>query len=815
MNIYTRNEKIVPVCIEDEMRSSYLDYAMSVIVARALPDVRDGLKPVHRRILVAMNDLSLTHGRPFRKCAKIAGDVSGNYHPHGAQIVYPSLVRMGQDFSLRYPLVDGQGNFGSVDGDPPAAMRYTEARFAAIAGEMLTDLNKDTVDFRPNYDETRKEPVVLPSAIPNLLINGASGIAVGMATEIPPHNLGEVVDGLIMLIENPKVSIEELSKVIKGPDFPAGALVMGREGIASAYKGGRGILKLRGRACVERGNKGEKEKIVITEIPYQVNKSNLVGSIADLIREKKISGISDLRDESDKDGMRIVVELRRNEMPEIILNQLYNHTQMQISFGVIMLALVNGRPRVLNLKEVLYHYLNHRREVVTRRTEFDLARAEERAHILEGLKIALANLDEVIKTIKTSRTVDKARERLVRKFKLTERQAQAILDMRLQRLTGLEQEKLQAEYLEVIKRIGELQQILASEKQLLDIITTELLEVRKKYADERRTEIIESGGEIETEDLIAEEDMVITISHAGYIKRLPVGTYRKQKRGGKGVIGAGKKEEDFIEHLSVASTHAYILFFSDKGRVYWTKVYQIPQAGRLSRGKAIPNLLRINPDEKITAHVVVSAFDAEQFLLMVTERGVVKRTSLSAYSHPRAGGIVALSLDEGDRLIEVKLTGGNEEMLIATKNGKAIRFAESQLRSMGRTTRGVRGIILAKEDEVIGATVVERNATVLSVTANGYGKRSQFEDYRVQKRGGKGVINIKITERNGKIVGLKTVTDRDELMLITSMGMVIRIPVAPIRVLHRNTQGVRFIKLNEGDTVVAVARVVTKEEEEQ
>ncbi len=815
MNIYTRNEKIVPVYIEDEMRSSYLDYAMSVIVARALPDVRDGLKPVHRRILVAMNDLNLVHGRPFRKCAKIAGDVSGNYHPHGAQIVYPSLVRMGQPFSLRYPLVDGQGNFGSVDGDPPAAMRYTEARFAAIAGEMLRDLNKDTVDFRPNYDETRKEPVVLPSAIPNLLVNGASGIAVGMATEIPPHNLGEVVDGVIRLIENPEVSIEELREIIKGPDFPAGGLIMGRGGIVSAYSEGRGILKLRGRACIERGNKGEKEKIVITEIPYQVNKSNLVESIAGLIREKKISGISDLRDESDKDGMRIVVELRRDGEPDVILNQLYNHTQLQISFGVIMLALVNGRPRVLNLKEVLYHYLNHRREVVTRRTRFDLARAEERAHILEGLKIALENLDEVIKTIKTSRTVDKARERLVRKFKLTERQAQAILDMRLQRLTGLEQEKLQAEYLELIKKIGELQQILASEKQLLDIITTELLEIKKKYADERRTEIIESAGEIETEDLIAEEDMVITISHAGYIKRLPVSTYRKQKRGGKGVIGAGKKEDDFIEHLSVASTHAYILFFSDKGRVYWAKVYQIPQAGRLSRGKAIPNLLGINPDEKVTAHVVVSAFSDEQFLLMVTERGVVKRTNLSAYSHPRAGGIVALSLDEGDRLIEVKLTGGNEEMLIATRNGKAIRFSESQLRSMGRTTRGVRGIILGKGDEVIGATVVERNATVLSVTANGYGKRSQFEDYRVQKRGGKGVINIRITERNGKIVGLKTVTDRDELMLITSMGMVIRIPVAPIRVLHRNTQGVRFIKLNEGDTVVAVARVVTKDEEEQ
>ncbi len=815
MNIYTRNEKIVPVYIEDEMHSSYLDYAMSVIVARALPDVRDGLKPAHRRILIAMNDLNLSYGRPFRKCAKIAGDVSGNYHPHGEQIVYPSLVRMAQGFSLRYPLVDSQGNFGSIDGDPPAAMRYTEARLSAIAGEMLKDLDKDTVKFRPNYDETRTEPVVLPSAIPNLLINGSSGIAVGMATEIPPHNLGEIVDGLTLLIEDPDVGIEKLNKVVKGPDFPTGGLIMGHEGIRSAYTGGRGLIRLRARAFVERERKGEKEKIVITEIPYQVNKSNLVESIAGLIRDKKITGISDLRDESDKDGIRIVVELRREEPAEVVLNQLYNHTQMQGTFGAIMLALVNGEPRILNLKQMLEQYLSHRREVVTRRTKFELKKASERAHIVEGLKIALSKIDDVIKTIKTSKTVEDARDSLTKKFKLTERQAQAILDMRLQRLTGLERKKLQSEYLELIKRIEKLRQILASEKQLMNIIREELLEIKNKYGDERRTEIVESAGDFTTEDLIAEEDMVITISHSGYIKRLPVSTYRKQKRGGKGVIGGGRKEEDFIEHLFIASTHEYILFFTDLGRVYWAKVYEIPQAGRLSRGKAIPNLLQINPEERITAHVVVSNFDAEHFLLMITEQGVVKKTNLSAYGHPRAGGIIAVALDAKDRLIEGRLTDGNEEILIATRNGKAIRFSESQLRSMGRPSRGVKGITLGKGDKVIGAAIAEPDATVLSVTENGFGKRSQFSDYRMQRRGGKGVINIKMTDRNGPIVGLRTVTDRDELMLITSRGMVIRMRVEPIRVLHRNTQGVRLIRLDEGDKVVAVARVAVKEEENQ
>jgi len=814
-NIYTRNEKIVPIYIEDEMRSSYLDYAMSVIVARALPDVRDGLKPAHRRILVAMNDLNLSHGRPTRKCAKIAGDVSGNYHPHGEQIVYPSLVRMAQHFSLRYPLVNGQGNFGSIDGDPPAAMRYTEARLSSIAGEMLKDLQKDTVNFKPNYDETRTEPVVLPSAIPNLLINGSSGIAVGMATEIPPHNLGEVVDGLVLLIKNPNVSIEELNEVIKGPDFPTGGLIMGHDGIRSAYKEGRGLIRLRARAFVEKGGKGEKEKIVVTEIPFQVNKSSLVENIAALVREKKITGISDLRDESDKDGIRIVMELRKGELAEVILNQLYNHTNMQTTFGTIMLALVNMEPQVLTLKQMLRYYLDHRREVVTRRTKFELMKASERAHILEGLKIAVSNLDECIKIIKGSKTVDQARSRLMKRFKLSEKQAQAILDMRLQRLTGLEQDKLQTEYLELIKLIGKLQQILGSEKQLMDIIKEELIEVKKKHGNDRRTEIIESAGDFATEDLIAEEDMVITMSHSGYIKRLPVSTYRKQKRGGKGIIGSGRKEEDFIEHLFIASTHNYILFFTDLGRVYWSKVYEIPQAGRLSKGKAIPNLLQILPEERITAHVVVSSFDDQHFLIMFTEKGVVKKTNLAAYSHRRTGGIIALTLDQKDRLIEVKLTSGNEEVLIATRKGKAIRFSETLLRSMGRTARGVKGIVLGKDDKVIGTAIAESDATALTVTENGYGKRSLFSDYRLQNRGGKGVINIKATDRNGPIVGLRTVIDRDEFMIITSNGMVIRMQVEPIRVIHRNTQGVRLIKLHEGDKVVAMARVETKEEENQ
>ncbi len=816
MNIYTRNEKITPIPIEEEMKLSYMDYAMSVIVARALPDVRDGLKPVQRRILIAMNDLNLSPNRPFRKCAKIAGDVSGNYHPHGEQIVYPSLVRLAQDFSLRAPLVEGQGNFGSIDGDPPAAMRYTEARMSAVAMEILKDIDKDTVNFRPNYDETRSEPVVLPSAIPNLLVNGAAGIAVGMATSIPPHNLGEVVDGLIMLIDDPETEIDELLKVIPGPDFPTGGMIMGRDGISGAYRTGRGSIKIRGKAHIERGVKpNDKDRIVLTEIPYQANKSSLVKNIAELIKEKKITGVSDLRDESDKDGIRVVVEVKRGEEADVILNLIYSRTQMHTSMGIIMIALVRGRPVVLNLREILVYYIDHRKEVATRRTKFELARAEARAHILEGLKIALDKIDEVIKTIRASKTVELARERLVKNFRLTETQAQAILEMRLQRLTGLERGKVESEYLELLKTISTLQGLLASEKKLMGLIKQELLEVRKKHADPRRTEIVDSVTDITTEDLIADQDMVVTISHAGYIKRIPVSTYKRQNRGGKGVIGGGRKDEDFVRHLFIASTHAYILFFTDKGKCHWVKVYALPEAGRLSRGKAIPNLLNIAPEEKITAFIHVMSFDSERHLLMVTRNGVMKKTPLSSYSRPRAGGIIAINLDEGDRLIDVELTDGRGEILCATRNGKAIRFPETDLRLLGRASRGVKGITLQEDDVVVGAALVEQDANVLTISENGYGKRGRFSDYRLQKRGGKGVINIRACERNGPVVGFKTVSDMDDLMIITAMGKIMRAPVKQVRVSGRNVQGVRIIRIDPGDKVVAVAEVAAEENGEE
>ncbi|MCK4261860.1 DNA gyrase subunit A, partial [bacterium] len=719
-------------------------------------------------------------------------------------------ARMAQDFCLRYPLIDGQGNFGSVDGDAPAAMRYTEARLSPLSEELLADIDRETIDFMPNFDDTLKEPTILPSRIPNLLINGSSGIAVGMATNIPPHNLGEIVDGLVKLIEEPEVTIEKLIEIVPGPDFPTAALIFGRDGIKEAYATGKGLIKLRARTSIEK-LKGDRERILITEIPYQINKTNLLETMASLVRGKKIEGISDIRDESDKDGMRIVVELRRGEEPRIILNQLYKHTQLQATIGVIMLALVDGRPRVLNLKQCLQLYLEHRREVVRRRTQYDLKKAELRAHILEGLKVALSKLDAVIKTIRESREVDQARENLMKRFKLTKEQAQAILDMRLQRLTGLERRKINEEYLELIKKIVKLQSILASERQILSIIKDELLKVKEKFADERRTEILDTCIDFSVEDLIAEEDMVITISHANYIKRLPVSTYRQQQRGGKGVTGAATKEEDFIEHLFIASTHQYILFFTDSGRVHWLKVYDIPQAGRLSKGKAIINLLSLAPSEKITAFVPVREFDIEHFIVMVTERGIIKRTRLSAYSHPRAAGIIGLTLDKGDRLIEVKLTGGSEELVLATEQGKAVRFKETRVREVGRTARGVKGIKLEKKDRVVGMQIVDEEATLLSVTANGYGKRSPFSEYRATSRGGKGVINIKTSERNGLLVGIERVLDRDELMLISSQGMVIRIPIAPIRVLSRNTQGVRLIRLDEKDEVVGVARVVKEE----
>jgi DNA gyrase subunit A len=804
-------EKIVPVYIEEEMKSSYIDYSMSVITARALPDVRDGLKPSNRRILVAMNDLNLAPGRAHRKCAKIAGDTSGNYHPHGEQVVYPTLVRMAQDFNMRYVLVDGQGNFGSIDGDAPAAMRYTEARLAPLAMEILEDLDKETVDFMSNYDETRKEPTVLPSKFPNLICNGASGIAVGMATNIPTHNLGEVVDALVLLIESPEIEDERLLGHIIGPDFPTGGIIHGRSGIIEAYRTGRGRIVLRAKASIEKQKSG-KESIIVTEIPYQINKSNLLERIAQLVRDKHLEGISDLRDESDRDGMRIMVELKRDAPAEIVLNQLFKHTQMQTTFGVIMLALVDGQPRVLSLKQLLSHFIDHRHEVVTKRTQFELKKAEHRAHILEGLKIALDNIDAVIKLIRASKTPQDAKDGLMAKFKLSEIQAQAILDMRLQRLTGLEREKIEQEYLDVIKLIEKLKGILESKPQRMNIIKEELLDLKKKYGDERRTEIREEEEEFTIEDLIAEEDMVITITHSGYIKRLSVTQYRRQSRGGRGVIGIETKEEDFVEHLFIASTHNYILFFTPKGRCYWIKVHEIPIGGRLAKGKPVINMLDLGDEEKIAAFVPVREFDDQHFVVMSTESGVIKKTRLSAFSNPRRGGINAMNIPEKDDLIEAKITDGSCDIVLGTKEGQAIRFHEDKVRDMGRAAYGVRGISLAKSDLVIGMVVVKRDTTLLSVTENGYGKRSSISDYRVTNRGGKGIINIKATERNGKVVTIKEALDEDELMLITQKGIIIRQPVKQISVIGRNTQGVRLINLDPGDRVVDVARVVTNHE---
>jgi DNA gyrase subunit A len=805
-------EKIVPVYIEEEMKSSYIDYSMSVITSRALPDVRDGLKPSNRRILVAMNDLNLTPGRPHRKCAKIAGDTSGNYHPHGEQVVYPTLVRMAQDFNMRYVLVDGQGNFGSVDGDAPAAMRYTEARLAPLATEMLEDLEKETVAFQPNYDETRKEPVVLPSKFPNLICNGASGIAVGMATNIPTHNLSEVVDALVALIDDAELENDKLLDYLPGPDFPTGGIVQGKRGIVDAYMTGRGRIALKARVNVEKQKSG-KESLIITEIPYQINKSNLLERIAHLVRDKLIDGIADLRDESDRDGMRIVVELKRDAQTEVVLNQLFKHTQMQTTFGVIMLALVDGEPKILKLKEMLTLFLEHRHEVITRRTQFELNKAEHRAHILEGLKIALDHIDAVIKLIRSSKTVEDARVGLMKKFKLSEIQAQAILDMRLQRLTGLEREKVEQEYLDTIKLIEKLKGILASKPKRMNIIKEELVELKKKYGDERRTEIREEEEEEFTiEDLIAEEDMVITITHSGYIKRLSVSSYRRQSRGGKGVIGIETKQEDFVEHLFIASTHNYILFFTPRGRCHWIKVHEIPVGGRLAKGKPIVNMLDLGEEEAIAAFLPVKGFDDKHFVVMASQDGIIKKTLLSAFSNPRRGGINAMNIPEKDVLIEAKMTDGTCDIVLASKEGQAIRFPEDKVRDMGRTAYGVKGITLAKSDLVIGMVVVKRDATLLSVTENGYGKRTSIADYRVTNRGGKGIINIKTTERNGKVVDIKEVVTDDELMLITQKGIIIRQPVKQISVIGRATQGVRLINLTSGDKVVDVARVAKGEE---
>lgn len=803
-------EKIVSIYLEEEMKNSYLDYSMSVITNRALPDVRDGLKPSNRRILVAMNDLNLSPGRPYRKCAKIAGDTSGNYHPHGEAVVYPTLVRMAQDFNMRYPLVDGQGNFGSIDGDGAAAMRYTEARLTPIAMEMLADLEKDTVDMMPNYDETRTEPRVLPGKFPNLLCNGTSGIAVGMATNMPPHNLGEIVDGLASLIDNPEITNDELIQYVPGPDFPTGGIISGRQGIIEAYRSGKGRLSVRAKAAIEQQKSG-RDFIVITEIPFQVNKSNLLERIAELVRDKMIDGISDLRDESDRDGMRIVVELKRDAQPEIVLNQLFKHTQMQATFAIMMLTLVGGVPMVLSLKEMMEQFLIHRHEVVVRRTKFDLNKAEERAHILEGYKIALDNIDAVIELIKKSKDTPTAREGLMTRFKLSEKQANAILDMRLARLTGLERQKIEEEYLATIKLIAELKGILDSKPRRMAIIKEELLELKKKYGDDRRTEIQDAAEEFTVEDLIAEEDMAITISHAGYIKRLSVSMYRRQNRGGRGVIGIETKEEDFAEHLFVASTHDYILFFSNKGRCYWVKVHEIPTGGRLAKGKPIVNMLTLGEGEKITAFCRVRTFDSDKYVVMATRNGTVKKTSLDAFSNPRKVGINAADLPEDDELIEAAITDGTFEIILATRLGQAIRFPEEKIRPMGRGAYGVRGITLEGKDYVIGMVVVKRDASLLTVCENGHGKRTSINDYRVTNRGGKGVINIKTTDRNGEVVAIKEVLDDDELILITKNGITNRQSVKAINVIGRNTQGVRLISLDKDDKVVDVARVVKEE----
>ena len=803
-------ERIETIFLEEEMKSSYLDYSMSVITNRALPDVRDGLKPSNRRVLVAMNDLNLTPGRPHRKCAKICGDTSGNYHPHGEQVIYPTLVRMAQDFNMRYPLVDGQGNFGSIDGDGAAAMRYTEARFTPMAVEMMADLEKETVDFMPNYDGTIDEPMVLPSKFPNLLCNGTTGIAVGMATNIPPHNLTEIAKAITHVVDNPECTNEELIELVPGPDFPTGGIINGYKGIREAYTTGRGHILVRARAAIEKMNNG-KEAIIVTEIPYQVNKSNLLEKIADLVRDKRIDGISDLRDESDRDGMRIVVELKRDQQADIILNQLYKHTTMQVTFSVIMLGLDHGVPKLLTLKEMIQAFIDHRHEVIVRRTQYDLKVAEERAHILEGYRIALDNIDAVIALIKKSKDTPTARDGLMTSFKLSERQATAILEMRLQRLTGLERQKIQDEYEALIKKIAELKGILESKSMRYKIIKDETAELEKKYGDNRRTEIQPEADELTVEDLIAEEEMVITISHLGYVKRLSVSAYRRQQRGGKGMRGIQTKEDDFAEHLFIASTHDYILFFSSMGRCYWVKVHEIPVGGRMAKGKPIINMCGMGKEETVTAFCKVREFAEDQFIVMATRQGVVKKTSLDAFSNPRKAGVNAMNLPEGDELIEANVTDGLYEVLLATRKGMAVRFNEDQVRPMGRSAYGVKGINLGKGDYVVGMVAVKRDSTLLTVTENGYGKRTSISDYRLTKRGGKGVINIKASERNGEVVAVHEVVEQDELILITKEGIANRQAVKNVKVIGRNTQGVRLISLSKGDKVTDVARMAKED----
>lgn len=799
----------VPISIEEEMKGSYLDYAMSVIIGRALPEVRDGLKPVQRRILYAMFREGLLPGRKYSKSAGVVGEVLKKYHPHGDTAVYDAMVRLAQDFNMRYQLVDGQGNFGSVDGDPAAAYRYTEARLAAIAEELLADIDKNTVDFIPNFDETTEEPVVLPSRVPNLIINGSSGIAVGMATNVPPHNLGEIIDGLVLLVDNPDATLKDLMSRIKGPDFPTGGIIHGTDGIVQAYNEGKGLIKVRAKARIEREYRGG-ENIIVTELPYQVNKARLIKNIAELVREKTIEGISELRDESDRDGIRIVLELKRGEIAQVILNNLYKHTQMETTFGIIMLALVNGQPRVLKLKELLKHFLQHRRDVVLRRTRFELRKAEERAHILEGLKIALDHLDEIIALIRRSKNPEEARTSLMRDYPLTEMQAQAILDMKLQRLTGLEREKIVKEYADTLKEIERLKAIIENDALVLQIIKDELLEIKNKYADERKTEITSETKEITIEDLITDEEMVITLSHQGYIKRNPLSAYRSQRRGGKGSIGMETKEEDFVNELFIGATHDYMLFFSNLGRLYWLKVYQIPEAGRAAKGKALINLLTLSEGERITTALPVRNFK-EGFLVMFTKNGTVKKTALEEYSNPRGKGIIAVTLKEGDELIGVRKTDGKSDLIIGTKNGLSIRFNEEDVRDMGRTAKGVKGIKLMKGDEVVSAEVAEEKKVILTVTEKGQGKRSKIEDYPVQNRGGKGVISIKITDKGGKAVGLMQVKDEDEVVMITSSGKLIRTLAGNISLHGRNTQGVKLMDVEGDDKIVSIGRVAERD----
>ncbi len=812
------DERLGHIAIEDEMKSSYLDYAMSVIVGRALPDVRDGLKPVHRRILYGMNEMGLASNRSYRKSAKIVGEIMGNYHPHGDSAIYDTLVRMAQDFNMRYPLVDGQGNYGSMDGDSAAAMRYTEARMTKLAEELLADIDKETVDFGPNYDESRQEPLVLPTRVPNLLINGAGGIAVGYATNIPTHNIGEVIDGLLLLLENQDITIAQLMKKIPGPDFPTAGFIYGMSGIKDAYETGRGLLKVRAKVVVETDERTERERLIVTEMPYQVNKAKLIEKIADLIQEDRLKGISDLRDESsDREGVRVVIELKRNEIPLIVLNNLYKHTQLETTFGVIMLALVNNRPEVLNLKQILHHFLEHRREVVVRRTAYELRKAEERAHILEGLKIALDNLDAVIALIRRSQSPDVARAGLMQQFGLSEIQATAILEMRLQRLTQLERTKLIEEYGEVLRQIEYLKSVLASEALVRTIIKDELTEIREAYKDERRTKIVKEEAEISLEDLIAEEEVIVTITHTGYIKRNAVSLYRAQRRGGKGRIGMGIKEEDFVETLFTASTHDTLLFFSDAGKVFWLKVHELPEAGRAAKGKALVNLLALSGNEKITATLPVKEYRDDRYIIMATKKGIIKKTELSAYSNPRQGGIIALGLEDGDKLISVHLTDGQREILLGTKQGLTIRFKEEEVRPMGRTAYGVKGIALEEGNEVIGMETITPDSTtaILTVTEGGYGKRTPVGEYRIQGRGGRGIISIKTSERNGLAVGFLQVRDGDEIMLMAAQGKVLRCKVDDIREVSRNTQGVRLLDLEgDEDRVIGVARLAEVVERE-